>query len=138
MTQSSKSEATPEEASAPPDYEGVDAEVEAWAERERKRRQAWLDGPSEAERARMRKRLVRRAAQHEDDEALEPETLDEQVERWARREHERRAAWLAGPDPESYFGSSFGSRLAGMETDYLERRDALARMFFDTDLAAVS
>jgi hypothetical protein len=27
------------------------AEIEAWAERERARRQAWLDGPSEAERA---------------------------------------------------------------------------------------
>jgi hypothetical protein len=28
-----------------------DAEIEAWAERERARRRAWLDGPSDAERA---------------------------------------------------------------------------------------
>jgi hypothetical protein len=33
------------------DFEPSDAEVEAWAARERERRQAWLRGPSEAQKA---------------------------------------------------------------------------------------
>jgi len=40
--------------------------VEAWAERERRRRQAWLDGPSEEEKERWARRQRRRRRSHDD------------------------------------------------------------------------
>jgi hypothetical protein len=44
----------------------TDAEVEAWAERVRKRRQAWVDGPTEEEKHEWQRReQARRAARSE-------------------------------------------------------------------------
>jgi hypothetical protein len=40
--------------------EPTEAEIDAWAERERARRQAWLAGPSEDERAEYAKRVRQR------------------------------------------------------------------------------
>jgi hypothetical protein len=40
--------------------EPTQAEIDEWAARERRRREAWLSGPSEAERAEYRRRLRHR------------------------------------------------------------------------------
>ena len=44
----------------PDPLEPTQAEIEAWAAQERKRREAWLNGPSEDERAEYAKRLRQR------------------------------------------------------------------------------
>lgn len=51
-------DALPSSAEAP--LEPNPAEIDAWAERERARRQAWLSGPSEEERAEYASRLRQR------------------------------------------------------------------------------
>jgi hypothetical protein len=73
-------------------------EVEAWATRERKRREAWIAGPTEHERQEWARRHHRRATLGFGDARLGP--TDEEVAEWAEREHHRRQAWLAGPTDE--------------------------------------
>src|SRR5688500_10886156 len=73
-------------------------EVEAWAARERKRREAWAAGPSEEEKEDRARRWRRRAVFGLEESRLGPTRED--VESWAEREQKRRAAWLAGPTPD--------------------------------------
>jgi hypothetical protein len=70
-------------------------EIEAWAERERKRRQAWAEGPSEEEKQDRAHRWRRRAMFGLEESRLGPTRED--IESWAERERKRRAAWIAGP-----------------------------------------
>ena len=70
-------------------------ETAAWAERERKRRQAWAEGPSEEEKQDRARRWRRRALFGLEESRLGPTRED--IESWADRERKRRAAWLAGP-----------------------------------------
>ena len=56
--------------------EPTEAELEEWVERERKRREAWLQGPSAEERAAyIRAERDRRAAEAQDQEARIAERL---------------------------------------------------------------
>jgi hypothetical protein len=73
-------------------------EVEAWASRERKRREAWIAGPTEHERHEWAHRYRQRARLGFGDARLGP--TDEEIAEWAEREHHRRQAWLAGPTDE--------------------------------------
>lgn len=73
-------------------------EIEAWADRERGRRQAWLAGPTEEEKHEWARRYRRRASVGLEESRLGP--APEEVDRWAEREHARRQAWLAGPDEQ--------------------------------------
>jgi hypothetical protein len=73
-------------------------EIAAWADREHRRRQAWLAGPGEEEKQAWARRYRRRASLGLEESRLGP-TAEEQ-ERWAKREHARRQAWLAGPNEE--------------------------------------
>jgi hypothetical protein len=70
-------------------------EAEAWADRERKRRQAWAEGPSEEEKQERARSWRRRAMFGLEESRLGPTRED--IESWAERERKRRAAWLAGP-----------------------------------------
>jgi len=70
-------------------------EIDAWAEREHKRRAAWLTGPSDEEKRDWARRYRRRAAFGLEESRLGP--TQEEVDAWADREHRRREAWLAGP-----------------------------------------
>ena len=70
-------------------------EIEEWAAREHKRREAWLAGPSEEERDDWARRYQRRAALGLAESRLGPSSED--VAQWADREHKRRQSWLAGP-----------------------------------------
>jgi hypothetical protein len=57
---------TNDQQSDPVEMEPTSAEIETWAEKERQRRQAWLSGPSEEERAAfIRRERARRVAGHE-------------------------------------------------------------------------
>lgn len=64
MTEKSRKAANPAAdavaADATPALEPTEAEIDAWAERERERRQAWLAGPDDDERAGYAKRLRQR------------------------------------------------------------------------------
>jgi hypothetical protein len=71
-------------------------EVTAWAERERARRQAWLEGPSQVEKDEWVRRSRRRAAFSIGESRLAP--APDEIEAWAERERKRRQAWAAGPD----------------------------------------
>ncbi|HZR79584.1 MAG TPA: hypothetical protein VFD92_00690 [Candidatus Binatia bacterium] len=71
------------------------AEVDAWADRERRRRVAWLAGPGEEERRDWTSRYRWRAFLGLEESRLGP--LPEEVEQWAEREHKRRQEWMAGP-----------------------------------------
>src|SRR3712207_5739425 len=66
----------------------TDVDADDWAERERRRRRAWLDGPSEDERIAWARRERRRRSSGsrsgEDPEALGPS--DEEIQAWADRE----------------------------------------------------
>jgi hypothetical protein len=73
-------------------------EVEAWSARERKRREAWLAGPTEHERHEWARSYRRRSALGFSEARLGP--TDEEVAEWAAGEHKRRQAWLAGPSDE--------------------------------------
>jgi hypothetical protein len=75
----------------------IDEEVEEWAERERRRREAWLSGPSELEKRDWARQQYHHRMESEDySEPVTPIT-DEEVEEWAERERKRRQAWLSGP-----------------------------------------
>src|SRR5262245_26996268 len=71
----------------------ADSDVEEWAENERKRRQAWLNGPSETEKRIWALRRSERLAASGDPVG----TTDEEVDAWAQRERRRRQAWAEGP-----------------------------------------
>jgi hypothetical protein len=73
-------------------------EADAWASRERKRREAWLAGPSEVEQDEWARRARRRSMFGPSESALGPST--EEVAEWVAREQKRRQAWLAGPTDE--------------------------------------
>jgi hypothetical protein len=73
-------------------------EVDAWASREHKRREAWLAGPTENEQDDWARRYRRRAALGFTESRLGPSGDD--VAQWTEREHKRRQAWLAGPGEE--------------------------------------
>ena len=75
--------------------EATAAEVEAWAERERRRRAAWLAGPGEEEKADWARRYRRRAALGLEESRLGPSR--EEIEAWAGRERRRRVEWSEGP-----------------------------------------
>ena len=83
----------------PSGYVGIDSEVDAWAVREHERRQAWLAGPSEREKAVVKARLLAREAQTSDDASFDAGKVDDEVAFWADRESARRKAWAEGPDP---------------------------------------
>jgi hypothetical protein len=81
-----------------PRYEPLEPtadEVDAWASRERKRRQAWLAGPSQDEQHDWAHRRRQRAALGFTESRLGPSR--DEVAEWAQREHKRRHAWLEGP-----------------------------------------
>jgi ferric-dicitrate binding protein FerR (iron transport regulator) len=68
--------------------EPTDQKVEEWAEREKKRREAWLAGPSEAEKLEWsrRERHLRELKELDDaGDELDPE-LERQLERRLRRD----------------------------------------------------
>ena len=73
-------------------------EIEAWATREHKRREAWLTGPNQHEQDDWARRYRRRSALGFSESRLGPSR--EEVAQWAEREHKRRQAWLAGPTEE--------------------------------------
>ena len=60
-----------------------------------RRRAAWMAGPSEEEKQDGRRRYRWRATLGLEESRLGP--AQEDIDRWAEREHRRRAAWLAGP-----------------------------------------
>lgn len=96
-------------------------EVEAWAGRERKRREAWLAGPTEDEREEWVRSYRRRAALGLAESRLGPSPPE--VDEWADREHKRRHAWLAGPtDDEKRVWAHRATRRAaiGLEESGLE------------------
>ena len=78
----------------------ADVDVDQWAQRERKRREAWLHGPTDQEKRDYAQRLFdkARASGPANDEAAEYE-----VECWAQLEHKRRQEWIAGPSDEEKF-----------------------------------
>jgi hypothetical protein len=91
-------------------------EVEAWAGRERKRREAWAAGPSEDEKDDRVRSWRRRAFLGLEESRLGPTRED--IEAWAERERKRRAAWLAGPsesEKHDWARRARGSSRAGGE-----------------------
>jgi hypothetical protein len=66
-------------------------DIESWAERERKRRAAWVAGPGEDEKREWARRIRGRGEL--------PPSPDE-IGEWARREQQRRRDWLAGPSED--------------------------------------
>ena len=118
--------------SAPPGYQGLDPAAEAWAEHERVRRKAWLDGPSEAEKASARRRLIASWA-HEPGAAIpEKEAIDAQVDRWAAREHLRRTEWVSGPRG---FDELADRILHAHDFTLTDRRERALRALSDAELA---
>ena len=69
-------------------------EIDAWAEREHKRRQAWLNGPGVVERLDWAERHCR------DIDATGGIDIEAEAEAWKEREHKRRQAWLNGPSEQ--------------------------------------
>jgi hypothetical protein len=70
-------------------------EIDAWAGREHKRREAWVAGPTDAEKQEWARRYRYRALVGLAESRLPPSRED--VELWASRERRRREAWLGGP-----------------------------------------
>jgi hypothetical protein len=68
-------------------------EVDAWASREHKRRQAWAMGPTPGEQEDWGRLYRWRAAIGLEESRLGPSP--EEVADWAERERRRRQAWLA-------------------------------------------
>ena len=87
-------------------------EIEAWASREGKRREAWLAGPTEDEQDDWVRRYRRRAALGFAESRLGPSRDD--VAPWAEREHKRRQAWLAGPSEQEKRQSARRSERRGL------------------------
>lgn len=79
-----------------PDLDPIDEDAEDWAARERERRRAWLEGPTDAEKRAWARSRQREAGDLEPGLAASGPT-DEEVEEWAARERERRRAWAEGP-----------------------------------------
>jgi hypothetical protein len=75
--------------------EPVPEEIDAWAGREHKRREAWLTGPTDAEKQEWTRRYRYRALVGLAESRLPPSRDD--VLLWASRERKRREAWLEGP-----------------------------------------
>ncbi len=73
-------------------------EIDAWAAREHRRREAWAGGPTDAEKQAWARRYRRRALLGLAESRLPPSSED--VEQWAKRERRRREAWAAGPTEE--------------------------------------
>lgn len=73
-------------------------EIDAWAAREHKRREAWASGPTDAEKQAWARGYRRRALLGLAESHLPPSSED--VEQWAMRERKRREAWIAGPSEE--------------------------------------
>jgi len=130
------------------------SDVDAWAERERRRREAWLAGPSEDEKRDWARRKRRRSSSgHGGESTLGPS--EDEVEAWAERERRRREAWLAGPSedekrdwarrrrpasapPRSYYDDEprYGSSSDCGPSSYDPTRDPVVRRLQrDTDLA---
>lgn len=89
------------ETAADPRQEPVEPtpeEIDAWAAREHKRREAWASGPTDAEKQAWARRYRRRALLGLAESRLPPSSED--VEEWARGESKRREAWIAGPTEE--------------------------------------
>jgi hypothetical protein len=94
-----------------PRYEPLEPtpdEVEAWASRERMRRQAWLAGPTQNEQDDWARRYRQRAALGFAESRLPPS--DDEIAEWAQREHKRRQAWLEGPTEQEKREWARGSR----------------------------
>jgi hypothetical protein len=70
-------------------------EIDAWAAREHKRREAWLAGPTDAEMQEWARRYRYRALVGLAESRLPPSRED--VLFWASRERKRREEWLKGP-----------------------------------------
>ena len=102
-------------------------EVEAWASRERKRREAWMAGPTEHERHEWARRYRRRSPLGFGEARLGP--TDDEVAEWAEREHKRRQAWLAGPTDEEKREWAHRSRetavVAGRQTELLPTQEEI-------------
>lgn len=75
----------------------TEEEVEAWAEAEADRRQAWLEGPTEWEKLEWARRERRRRRFASLGPAVGP--TEEEVEEWAENERKRRQEWAEGPSP---------------------------------------
>jgi hypothetical protein len=73
-------------------------EIDAWSSREHKRREAWLEGPTEEEKQDWARRYRRRTLTGVSESSLPPTAED--VAAWAAREGQRRREWLAGPSEE--------------------------------------
>jgi hypothetical protein len=89
------------EATADPREEPLEPtreEIDAWAAREHKRREAWASGPTDAEKQAWARGYRRRALLGLAESRLPPSSED--VEQWAMRERKRREAWAAGPTEE--------------------------------------
>lgn len=91
------------------DPEASPAEVEAWAERERRRRAEWLEGPGEQEKQDWAIRYRRRAALGLEESRLGPSP--EEIGAWAERERRRRKEWAEGPGDEEKRRWASGQRL---------------------------
>jgi hypothetical protein len=89
--------------SEPPGYANAQAsgrpDVEEWAEREHRRRQGWLAGPSEAERYEYAVMNRARGGLASLVSLGSPPLMptDAEVDEWAARETARRQAWVDGP-----------------------------------------
>jgi hypothetical protein len=75
--------------------EPTQEEIDGWAEREHRRREAWLAGPSDAEKQEWARHCRYRAFLGLAESRLPPSRED--VGLWAERERKRREAWLEGP-----------------------------------------
>jgi hypothetical protein len=82
-----------------PDWGPTDEDVDDWAERERRRREAWLKGPTDEEKRAWAASRRRQAGDVEVGLTLSGPT-DEEVEEWAERERKRREAWVQGPSEQ--------------------------------------
>jgi hypothetical protein len=114
-------------------------EVDEWAAREHKRRQAWLAGPTDEEKREWARRQTRRVHGGYPPSELTP--TDEEIDNWATKEHARRQAWLAGPTEEEKrrwmrreAGSVWDDRadLSSADSDVIDVAEQLVR---EADLA---
>jgi len=110
-------------------------EVEQWADREKKRRKAWLDGPSEEEKQEW---LERRSRRKEHDSSSEDEDIEEGrriAARW-----ERDIGWavtgLASRLMDSRYALLGNLVREGREAEdhYLASRRRRRRVFSDDDV----
>jgi hypothetical protein len=76
----------------------TEEEIAAWAEREHKRRAAWLAGPTEEEKREWVRSHGLRARMGLAESDLPPSP--EEADAWVERERGRRREWLAGPTEE--------------------------------------